>query len=77
MKGCQILTTAREARGLTCEQVARGAGVALRTLKNTENGVFSPSIGTLVALINFLGLDNSNRLALLEVDAWMTHEAPD
>lgn len=53
---------AREAQGLTKEELARmsragGATVTSRTLRDMENGVKTPHLETLLAVLDALGLD--------------------
>lgn len=50
------LRTARLARGLTREQLAVAAGIASSTVARTEHGIFRPTVRTLDALADALGV---------------------
>ena len=55
------LRSARLRNGLTQEQLANKAGVHVRTIRNVERGLFTPSRRTLERLRGCLGLTEPSR----------------
>jgi transcriptional regulator with XRE-family HTH domain len=46
----------RQTRGLTLDRLAKVSGVSRRMLINVEHGVVNPSVGTLLAISDALGV---------------------
>ena len=53
----QRLKARREQLGVTQEQLAELAGVALRTVKALDSGKGNPTVSTLVKLADVLGME--------------------
>jgi transcriptional regulator with XRE-family HTH domain len=53
----QQLKTRREQLGVTQEQLAELAAVALRTVKELDSGKGNPTVGTLIKLADVLGME--------------------
>ncbi|HTF18558.1 MAG TPA: helix-turn-helix transcriptional regulator [Chryseolinea sp.] len=53
----QRLKTRREQLGVTQEQLAELAAVALRTVKELDSGKGNPTVSTLIKLADVLGME--------------------
>jgi transcriptional regulator with XRE-family HTH domain len=53
----QRLKTRREQLGVTQEQLAELASVALRTVKELDSGKGNPTVSTLIKLADVLGME--------------------
>jgi len=53
----QRLKDRREQLGVTQEQLAELAAVALRTVKELDSGKGNPTVGTLIKLADVLGME--------------------
>ncbi|MGO9792764.1 MAG: helix-turn-helix domain-containing protein [Solirubrobacteraceae bacterium] len=70
VRACEILRSAREAAGLTQEQLAMRAGIRQSSISNVESAKLEPSYERLASLVWLTGhdLDATIRRRALQVD---------